>query len=96
MQYYTITQYNNYSIYIQRIHPRLIEDGDFFARMLKKDHVERLSNLFELLIDEGFDFPQPDSLVMATPAAGRSFVEHNARRWLNQDFSGKKERDRVR
>lgn len=35
MQHYAIIQYNNYSIYIQRIHPRLIEDGDFFARMLK-------------------------------------------------------------
>ena len=35
MQHYVIIQYYNYSIYIQRIHPRLIEDGDFFARMLK-------------------------------------------------------------
>ena len=36
MQHYAIIQYYNYSIYIQRIHPRLIEDGDFFARMLNK------------------------------------------------------------
>ena len=41
------------------------------------------------LIGEGFDCPRLDTLIMATPVAGKSVVEQYAGR-LNRDYSGKK------
>lgn len=41
------------------------------------------------LIGEGFDYPRLDTLIMATPVAGRSIVEQYAGR-LNRDYAGKK------
>lgn len=41
------------------------------------------------LIGEGFDFPRLDTLIMATPVAGKSVVEQYAGR-LNRDYEGKK------
>jgi superfamily II DNA or RNA helicase len=41
------------------------------------------------LIGEGFDYPRLDTLIMATPVAGRSIVEQYAGR-LNRDYPGKK------
>lgn len=41
------------------------------------------------LIGEGFDCPHLDTLIMATPVAGKSVVEQYAGR-LNRDYSGKK------
>lgn len=40
------------------------------------------------LIGEGFDFPRLDTLIMATPVAGRTVVEQYAGR-LNRDYHGK-------
>ncbi|MCH1941253.1 TOTE conflict system archaeo-eukaryotic primase domain-containing protein [Holdemania massiliensis] len=42
------------------------------------------------LIGEGFDFPRLDTLIMATPVAGKSVVEQYAGR-LNRDYEGKKD-----
>ena len=42
------------------------------------------------LIGEGFDYPRLDTLLMATPIAGRSVVEQYAGR-LNRDYDGKKD-----
>lgn len=42
------------------------------------------------LIGEGFDYPRLDTLLMATPVAGRSVVEQYAGR-LNRDYDGKTE-----
>lgn len=42
------------------------------------------------LIGEGFDYPRLDTLLMATPIAGRSVVEQYAGR-LNRDYDGKTE-----
>lgn len=41
------------------------------------------------LIGEGFDFPRLDTLIMATPVAGKNVVEQYAGR-LNRDYEGKK------
>lgn len=41
------------------------------------------------LIGEGFDYPRLDTLIMATPVAGRSIVEQYAGR-LNRDYPGKR------
>ncbi len=41
------------------------------------------------LVGEGFDFPRLDTLIMATPVAGKSVVEQYAGR-LNRDYEGKK------
>lgn len=40
------------------------------------------------LIGEGFDYPRLDTLIMATPVAGRGVVEQYAGR-LNRDYEGK-------
>ena len=40
------------------------------------------------LIGEGFDYPRLDTLIMATPVAGRGVVEQYAGR-LNRDYDGK-------
>ncbi|MGI6056136.1 MAG: TOTE conflict system archaeo-eukaryotic primase domain-containing protein [Bilifractor sp.] len=40
------------------------------------------------LIGEGFDYPRLDTLIMATPVAGKSVVEQYAGR-LNRDYCGK-------
>lgn len=42
------------------------------------------------LIGEGFDFPRLDTLIMATPVAGRTVVEQYAGR-LNRDYHGKQD-----
>lgn len=42
------------------------------------------------LIGEGFDYPRLDTLIMATPVAGRSVVEQYAGR-LNRDYEGKRD-----
>lgn len=42
------------------------------------------------LVGEGFDCPRLDTLIMATPVAGKSVVEQYAGR-LNRDYTGKKE-----
>lgn len=42
------------------------------------------------LIGEGFDYPRLDTLMMATPVAGRSVVEQYAGR-LNRDYASKKD-----
>ena len=41
------------------------------------------------LIGEGFDYPRLDTLIMATPIAGKSVVEQYAGR-LNRDYEGKR------
>ena len=42
------------------------------------------------LIGEGFDFPRLDTLIMATPVAGKGLVEQYAGR-LNRDYPGKQD-----
>lgn len=68
----------------------------------KKEHREILQKMGQVnaaesmilvatgkLIGEGFDYPRLDTLIMATPVAGKSVVEQYAGR-LNRDYEGKK------
>lgn len=68
----------------------------------KKEHKQILAEMDEVkpeesmalvatgsLVGEGFDYPRLDTLIMATPVAGKSVVEQYAGR-LNRDYVGKK------